>query len=83
MATGDVTTAKKLHMVFGLEDGRNLTVSVTNPKDELSTDAAPVKTFMNAAITGQYFAYGGSLANKAVDAYIQETSKTDVADFTA
>lgn len=81
MATGDVTTSKKLHMVFGLADGRNLTISVTNPKDDLETDAAPVKTFMQAAITGAYFAYGGSLATKTVDAYIQETSKTDVADW--
>lgn len=74
MATTGNTT--RLYMVFGLADGRDMTISLLNPKDELDED--DVKAAMQSAITGQVLKYGGSLATAIKDAYLRSVDTTDL-----
>lgn len=68
--------AKKLYMVFGLQNDKKLTVSLAEPKDDLSQeDVAPV---MTACVTKQAFKVGTNVVVSALDAYIREVTDTDV-----
>lgn len=67
---------KTLYMVFKLETGKNLTVSLKQPKDDLaSEDVEPV---MNACVTKQAFKVGTATITSIVDAYIREVNDTDI-----
>lgn len=75
MATKE-THSKQLFMVFKLDNGKNFTVSVKNPKDELSSeDVAPV---MQSAVTNNIFLVGTAKVTEAVDAYVRDTTKLDL-----
>lgn len=68
--------AKTLHLVFGLDNGKNMTMTLAQPKDDLtSEDVAPV---MQEAITDDVFRVGTSKVVSAVDAYVREVTTTDI-----
>lgn len=75
MAT-KTTTTKALYMVFQLDNGKNFTLSLKQPKsDLLSEDVAPV---MQMAVTKNVFLVGTARVTAAVDAYIRDTTKLDL-----
>lgn len=75
MATKE-THSKQLFMVFKLDNGKNFTLSVKDPKDELSSeDVAPV---MQSAVTNNVFLVGTARVVEAVDAYVRDTTKLDL-----
>lgn len=75
MATKE-THSKQLFMVFKLDNGKNFTLSVKYPKDELSSDdVAPV---MQSAVTNDIFLVGTCHVVEAVDAYVRDTTKLDL-----
>ncbi len=75
MATTGQTN--KLYMVFGLADGRDMTISLADPKDGLT--AEQVQACMQNAITNQVLIYGGALASAIKDAYLRTVDTTDLA----
>lgn len=75
MAT-KTTHTKQLFMVWKLNNGKNFTVSIKAPKDELaSEDVAPV---MQYAVTNNVFLVGTARVVEAVDAYVRDTTKLDL-----
>lgn len=75
MAT-KTTHTKQLFMVWKLDNGKNFTVSLKAPKDELaSEDVAPV---MQYAVTNNVFLVGTARVAEAVDAYVRDTTKLDL-----
>ena len=75
MAT-KTTHTKQLFMVWKLNNGKNFTVSLKAPKDELaSEDVAPV---MQYAVTNNVFLVGTARVVEAVDAYVRDTTKLDL-----
>ena len=75
MAT-KTTTTKALYMVFQLDNGKTFTLSLKQPKDEISSeDVAPV---MQMAVTKNVFLVGTARVTAAVDAYIRDTTKLDL-----
>lgn len=75
MAT-KTTTSKKLYLVWKLNNGKNLTVSLLNPKEDLgSGDVAPV---MQQAIDNNVFLVGTATVAEAVDAYVRSTETLDL-----
>lgn len=76
MATTKETHTKSLFMVWRLDNGKNFTVSLKSPKDELtSEDVAPV---MQYAVTNNVFLVGTARVVEAVDAYVRDTTKLDL-----
>lgn len=76
MAETNVTTTKRLYMVFELSNGKDLTVSLDSPKSNLSSDdVAPV---MEECVNNGVFIYKGATLVKAKDAYIRAVQKTDL-----
>lgn len=69
-------TTERLYMVFGLANGRDMTISILNPKDDLT--ANDVKSFMMSALSKQALMYGGSLATDIKDAYLRSVDTTDL-----
>lgn len=75
MAT-KTTTNKQLFLVFKLDTGKNFTVSLKNPKDNLeSEDVAPV---MQLCVDKDAFRVGTAAVTEAVDAYVRDTTKLDL-----
>lgn len=75
MAT-KTTTTKALYMVFQLDNGKNFTLSLKQPKSDItSEDVAPV---MQMAVTKNVFLVGTARVTAAVDAYIRDTTKLDL-----
>lgn len=75
MATAE-TRSKKLFMVFRLDTGKNLTVSLDMPKDDLtSANVAPV---MQSCVDKNIFLVGTARVTAAIDAYIRDTTKLDL-----
>ena len=76
MAETNVTSTKRLYMVFELSNGKDLTVSLLNPKSNLtSEDVAPV---MQEAVTNEVFQYKDAAVTAAKDAYVRAVTKTDL-----
>jgi uncharacterized protein len=67
---------KQLFMVWKLNNGKNFTVSLKQPKDDLtSEDVAPV---MQSAVDNNVFLVGTARVAEAVDAYVRDTTKLDL-----
>lgn len=76
MAETKTTTNKALYMVFQLDNGKNFTLSLKDPKDDISSEAvAPV---MQMAVAKNVFLVGTARVTAAVDAYIRDTTKLDL-----
>lgn len=76
MADTNVTTTSRLYMVFSLSNGKDLTLSLDQPKTDLSSeDVAPV---MEECVTKGVFIYKGATLVAAKDAYIRHVIKTDL-----
>lgn len=67
---------KRLYMIFGLSNGKNLSVSLLDPKDNIAR--AQVEPVMQALIDGNVFLYNGATAVSIVDAYVREVSTTEI-----
>lgn len=67
---------KRLYMIFGLSNGKNLSVSLLDPKTTLT--ATNVQTVMEALIDMNAFLYNGATAASIVDAYVREVSTTEI-----
>lgn len=67
---------KRLYMIFGLDNGKNLSVSLLDPKDSLTR--AQIEPVMQMMVDNSVFVYNGSPAVNLVDAYIREVSTTDL-----
>lgn len=67
---------KRLYMIFGLGNGKNLSVSLLDPKDNLSR--AQVEPVMQALVDSDAFLYNGAHAVSIVDAYVREVSTTEI-----
>lgn len=75
MAT-KTTSSKQLFMVWKLDNGKNFTVSLKNPKRDItSEDVAPV---MQQAVAKDMFLVGTAHVTEAVDAYVRDTTKLDL-----
>ncbi len=75
MATKE-THSKQLFMVWKLDNGKNFTVSLKQPKADIDSEmVAPV---MQAAITKDIFRVGAARVVEAVDAYVRDTTKLDL-----
>ena len=76
MATTKETHTQQLFMVWKLNNGKNFTVSLKAPKDEItSEDVAPV---MQYAVENNVFLVGTARVTEAVDAYVRDTTKLDL-----
>lgn len=74
MATSGTT--KKLYMVWKLSNGKNLTVAIMDPKEDIdSSDIAPV---MQQAVTNNVFLVGTATVTEAEDAYIRTVETLDL-----
>ena len=69
-----VTT--RLYMIFGLDNGKNLSVSLLDPKTNLTR--AQVEPVMQSLIDTNVFLYNGAVAVSIVDAYVREVSTTEI-----
>lgn len=67
---------KRLYMIFGLSNGKNLSVSLLDPKDTLTR--AQIEPVMQLMLDSNVFLYNGANAVNIVDAYIREVSTTDL-----
>ena len=75
MATKE-THSKQLFMVWKLDNGKNFTVSLKQPKADIDSEmVAPV---MQAAVTKDIFRVGAARVVEAVDAYVRDTTKLDL-----
>lgn len=75
MATKE-THSKQLFMVWKLDNGKNFTVSLKQPKADIDSEmVAPV---MEAAVTKDIFRVGAARVVEAVDAYVRDTTKLDL-----
>lgn len=70
------THSKQLFMVWKLDNGKNFTVSLKQPKADIDSEmVAPV---MQAAVTKDIFRVGAARVVEAVDAYVRDTTKLDL-----
>lgn len=70
------THSKQLFMVWKLDNGKNFTVSLKQPKADIDSEmVAPV---MEAAVTKDIFRVGTARVVEAVDAYVRDTTKLDL-----
>lgn len=72
---GVVTNTKKLVMVFATDGDRNVSLSVDNPKDNLTE--ALIKTTMETIVTANIFSPGGEDIVKCVEAKIVSTNTNE------
>lgn len=75
MATKE-THSKQLFMVWKLDNGKNFTVSLKQPKADI--DSETVAPVMQAAVTKDIFRVGAARVVEAVDAYVRDTTKLDL-----
>lgn len=76
MATTKETHTKSLFMVWKLSNGKNFTVSLKQPKADITSEmVAPVMTL---AVTRDIFRVGTANVVEAVDAYVRDTTKLDL-----
>lgn len=66
----------RLYMIFGLDNGKNLSVSILDPKANLT--GAQVQPVMEALVDSDAFLYNGAHAVNVVDAYVREVSTTEL-----
>lgn len=71
-----MATTKKLYIVFGLKNQRNMTISLDDPKEELTTE--DVEPVAQSIVDTKFFAPGGSVVTSVKDAYIREVTTTDL-----
>ena len=76
MATSGTT--KKLYLVFTTAAKRRATITIDQPKEDLTTE--DVKPVMQSLIDMKLFAPGLSVITDIADAYIRETTTTDLVD---
>ena len=69
-----VTT--RLYMIFGLDNGKNLSVSLLDPKSNLTR--SQVEPVMQSLIDTNVFLYNGAAAVSIVDAYVRVVSTTEI-----
>lgn len=70
------THSKQLFMVWKLDNGKNFTVSLKQPKADI--DSETVAPVMEAAVTKDIFRVGTARVVEAVDAYVRDTTKLDL-----
>lgn len=75
MATKE-THNKQLFMVWKLDNGKNFTVSLKQPKADI--DSETVAPVMQMAIEKDIFRPGAASVVEAVDAYVRDTTKLDL-----
>lgn len=68
--------AQVLHMVFAFSDGKTNTVKIEDPKPGLSKEA--VQAVMNGIVEKQAIMVTGMPVTSAKEAYIIETTKTQM-----
>ena len=66
--------AKTLKMTFELDDGKDMTISLSEPKDGLTR--AEVKTACEMAVAKDIFKINGAKPDKFTDAVIREVTET-------
>ena len=66
----------RLYMIFGLDNGKNLSVSILDPKTNLTR--AQVEPVMQGLLDSDAFLYNGAHAVNIVDAYVREVSTTEI-----
>lgn len=75
MATKE-THNKQLFMVWKLDNGKNFTVSLKQPRADI--DSETVAPVMQLAVTKDIFRVGAARVVEAVDAYVRDTTKLDL-----
>ncbi|WP_196594253.1 DUF2922 domain-containing protein [Pectinatus sottacetonis] len=66
-----MAVTKKLQMVFALADGKKLTYSLPDPKDDITKDG--VDAVMNEMIAKNVIVKGGAAASKIAETSIRTT----------
>lgn len=68
--------AKKLYLVWELDNGRDFTLALSDPKDMLA--GATIKPIMQTAIDKSMFTVDGAKTTTAKDAYYREVTTTKI-----
>lgn len=68
--------SKKLYLVWELDNGRDFTLAISDPKDQLA--GATVKPIMQTAITDNIFTVEGAKVTTAKDAYYREVTTSKI-----
>lgn len=68
--------SKKLYLVWELDNGRDFTLAISDPKDQLS--GSVVKPIMQTAIDNSIFTVDGAKATTAKDAYYKEVTTSKI-----
>lgn len=68
--------SKKLYLVWELDSGRDFTLAISDPKDQLT--GATVKPIMQTAIDKSIFTVDGAKVKTAKDAYYREVTTSKI-----
>ncbi len=72
-----MAATKKLQMVFALADGKQLTYSLTDPKEGITK--AEVEAAMNNMITNSIISKNGVTASTIAEMYVRTTENVELA----
>jgi len=64
---------KTLEMVFNLDNGKELTISLTSPKDDIT--AEQISNIMDTMVAKSIIVYNGALLESSKTAYVKEVEK--------
>lgn len=77
MATPDKSgTSKKLYLEFTLDNGNLLTLTVNNPKDDITAD--DIRPVMQNIVSKHAFVSGTAVPSAISDAYLRTTETTNI-----
>jgi len=69
-----MNSTNTLEMVFNLDNGKELTISLAGPKEDLTAET--VASVMSSMITKNAINYNGAALESAKTAYVKEVKKT-------